>query len=91
MITFILLQTENSYDKLYITWDICNYGFFGYNFLVTGSVSPVSLILYQNYLLDVDIIQRNYDAPVGMNAVNLRFVSDGSVNYKGFKIAWESF
>ena len=41
--SYYLLQTESCCDKLYITWEICDYGFFSYNYILKGTPgTPVS-------------------------------------------------
>jgi len=64
--------TESCCDKLYITWDVCAYGFWGYYTYYRGTPStPITL-----------------EGPKGKPGVNLKFVSDYGVQYMGWKLTW---
>jgi len=74
-LTITAFNTESCCDKLYFTWTACEHGFFSYDWYLSGTPS----------------VPRTYESPVGINAVNLLFKSDGSVQKSGWRLTWEAF
>ena len=72
--SFNLLQTEHCCDKLYITWDVCAYGFWGYYTYYRGS--PSTPVLYETiswniWTFEIIYLHRKVKHIVGRSSDNL--------------------